>query len=213
MPSRETTMRPALRPAAITLTAALAAFALPAHAVNGYSFLDAASSLLDYRVASASPRMACRALKAQGRGPLTILSAEEVPASADAPAFCRVHGVIAPEVQFEVALPLAWNKRLYMRGNGGFAGESLTAPIRVSQRNMALKNGFAAVQTNTGHDADGEPLGSFAHNNLQKTMDYGFRAVHESAQAAKRLARASPTTTGPQPMRTGTAAPPEGARR
>lgn len=183
-------MTPALTPAALSLAAALVALAFPAHGVNGYSFLDAASSPLDYRVANASPRMACRALKAQGRGALTILSAEEVPASADAPAFCRVHGVIAAEVQFEVALPLAWNKRLYMRGNGGFAGESLTAPIRVTQRNMALKNGFVAVQTNTGHDANGEPLGSFAHNNLQKTVDYGFRAVHESARAAKRLTRA-----------------------
>src|SRR5207247_8474491 len=113
-----------------------------------------------------------------------------VPASESGPAFCRILGVIQPEVQFEVALPVAWNRRLYMRGNGGFAGESLEAPARVAQRNAALRHGFVAVQTNTGHDAQAEPLASFAAHSLQKRIDYAFRAVHVTVQAAKRLAQA-----------------------
>src|SRR5439155_4809341 len=104
--------------------------------------------------------------------------------------FCRVTGVIAPEIQFEVALPSTWNRRLYMRGNGGFAGESLEAPPRVTQRNAALRHGFVAVQTNTGHDAEVEPLATFASASLQKRIDYAFRAVHVTVEAAKRLTQA-----------------------
>jgi hypothetical protein len=164
--------------------------ALPALAQNGYSFLDAAKSPLDYRVAPVAAQMACHELRKLSGGQITIIKAEAVAAAAPVPAFCRVTGVIAPEIQFEVALPLAWNRRIYMRGNGGFAGESLEAPPRVAQRNAALAHGFVAVQTNTGHDAVSEPLGTFAANNLQKTIDYSFRAVHATIETAKRLVRA-----------------------
>ena len=40
--------------------------------------------------------------------------------------------------------------------------------------------------TDTGHDADAEPLASFALNR-QKLLDFAFRAVHVTAQAAKRV--------------------------
>ena len=40
------------------------------------------------------------------------------------PEHCRVTGLIAPEMRFEVNLPANWNRRFYMHGNGGFAGES-----------------------------------------------------------------------------------------
>jgi feruloyl esterase len=76
-----------------------------------------------------------------------------------------------------------------MFGNGGFAGESLAAANRLARRNAALAKGFAAAQTNTGHDADREPLASFAAH-PQKLVDYAYRAVHVTALLAKRLARA-----------------------
>jgi len=40
----------------------------------------------------------------------------------------------------------------------------------------------------TGHDRIAAPLGTFAHNNLQKEIDYSFRAVHLTIQTAKQLA-------------------------
>jgi len=172
------------------LAAALALVAVPAAAQNGYSFLDAEKSAIDYRATPVTAQRACHELRQFAGGQITIIKAEAVEWTAQAPAHCRVVGVIAPEIQFEVALPNAWNRRIYMRGNGGFAGEALETPPRVAQRNAALKNGFVAVQTNTGHDAAAEPLASFAHNNLQKTIDYSFRAVHATIDAAKRLTRA-----------------------
>ncbi|WP_163484840.1 tannase/feruloyl esterase family alpha/beta hydrolase, partial [Escherichia coli] len=69
----------------------------------------------------------------------TIISSETIPANADAPEHCRVTGVIAPEIRFEVNLPAAWNRRFYMHGNGGFAGETPETGSRPRYRAMALK--------------------------------------------------------------------------
>lgn len=88
------------------------------------------------------------------------------------------------------AVPLRWNGRIYMRGNGGYAGEQIDAPNRVALRDEALKQGFVAAQTNTGHDAVAQPLGTFARNNMAKLVDYSFRAIHLTTQAAKDLALA-----------------------
>ena len=39
-----------------------------------------------------------------------------------------------PEINIEVNLPTAWNGRLYMFGNGGWAGESFAAAAGVWAR-------------------------------------------------------------------------------
>ena len=136
-----------------------------------------------------APRASCAGLRGLTGYEFSIDAGVVVPADAGVPEFCRVVGQVAPEVRFEVSLPAAWNGRLYMFGNGGYAGESLTAPNRVARRNAALAKGFAVTQTNTGHDADREPLASFA-GNPQKLADYAYRAVHVTAITAKRVARA-----------------------
>jgi feruloyl esterase len=98
-----------------------------------------------------------------------------------------VLGVIAPEVAFEVNLPDRWNRRFYMAGNGGLAGDALDGPS--ADRATALSNGFVMARTNTGHDARKEPSGSFILSNPQKAIDYAYRAVHVTADMAKRIAR------------------------
>lgn len=168
--------------------------ASPALAQSAGSFRNAGQAATGYARATAAPQADCEALKTRIRAvegtPLTIVSAEMVGAGAGAPRFCRVFGLIAPEIQFEVALPTAWNRRLYMRGNGGYAGERLDAPDRIELRDRAVRQGFVAVQTNTGHDAAAQPLATFAKDDLAKLTDYGFRAVHLTAQAAKAVAAA-----------------------
>ena len=76
-----------------------------------------------------------------------------------------------------------------MFGNGGFAGEALDGPPRQNTARRAVARGFVAVQTNTGHDAATEPLGTFAAS-PQKVVDYAFRAVHVTVMTAKALAAA-----------------------
>ena len=134
------------------------------------------------------PAVSCRDLRSLTSYDFSIDSATLVPAQGDTPEFCLVQGLIQPEIRFEIGLPSDWNGRLYMFGNGGFAGESLAAPGRVNTRNAAIRRGFATAQTNTGHDASREPLATFAAS-PQKVVDYAYRAVHVTAVTAKTVAR------------------------
>lgn len=161
---------------------------LPAWA-QAQAFADAKKGLVNYTKADHVPRVSCDALTAMKLPDLVDLRARAVPADAAAPAHCRVNGVIAPEVAFEVNLPARWNGRFYMIGNGGHAGDSPDNPGRAAQRAEALQLGFAMASTNTGHDASKEPQATFALGSPQKAIDYAYRAVHVSAVAAKDLAK------------------------
>lgn len=134
------------------------------------------------------PRQACADLWALTGHDITVVSATTVGATADTPEHCRLVGLMQPEVRFEVLLPARWNGRLYMFGNGGYAGEALDNPGRVATGRRAVARGFAVAQTNTGHDAALEPLGTFAVN-PQKFLDYAYRAVHLTATTARAIAR------------------------
>jgi hypothetical protein len=136
-----------------------------------------------------APARSCVGLRALTGYEFSIDTAVTVPAKGDTAAYCRVTGLVQPEIRLEVSLPAAWNGRLYMFGNGGFAGETLTAGGRASRRNTAVTKGFAVAQTNTGHDGVREPLASFA-SQPQKLIDYAYRAVHVTALTAKTIARA-----------------------
>jgi len=102
------------------------------------------------------------------------------------PAFCRVQGVIKPtedsQIGFEVWLPAAgWNNRYEGIGNGGFAGS-----IDYGALADAVGNGYAASSTDTGHKAvviDAR----WALNHPEKINDFGYRAIHATAENAKAI--------------------------
>ena len=163
------------------------AFCVTAGPALAQPFANAKTSLAGYTVTDTIPQKACDSLSAfKGDGILTI-QARVVAATADTPPHCRVTGVITPEVAFEVNLPDSWNRRFYMTGNGGLAGDALDGPTN-ADRTAALTNGFVHARTNTGHDARKEPSGSFVLSNPQKAIDYAYRAVHVTAEAAKKIA-------------------------
>ena len=150
-------------------------------------FANAKSSITQYTVAATTPSKNCESLSSfQGEGILSIQS-RGVAATADTPQHCRVTGVITPEVAFEVNLPDRWNRRFYMTGNGGLAGDPVDTPTN-ADRTAGLSNGFVHARTNTGHDARKEPSGSFILSNPQKAIDYAYRAVHVTAETAKKIA-------------------------
>ena len=126
-------------------------------------------------------------------GPFAVPADLGVPAQSIArPAFCRVQGVIAPtkdsHIEFEVWLPAAgWNGKYQGVGNGGFAGA-----IQYGARGglaSALRAGYAASSTDTGHQANGIDA-RWALGHPEKIIDYGYRAVHETAEKAKIIIRA-----------------------
>src|SRR5437870_4947449 len=78
---------------------------------------------------AAAPKVACASLHSLTGYDLSVMTVDSM---AD---FCRVLIQVQPEIRIEVSLPAKWNRRLYMFGNGGYAGESLEAAGRVAQRN------------------------------------------------------------------------------
>jgi Tannase and feruloyl esterase len=173
--------------AGASIAVATLALAASAQAQNGYSFIEVAKSPINYSIANTRPQMKCAGLRSLSDAETTIIDARIVPAADGVPEHCRITGNILPEVAFEVDLPSSWNRRFYMSGNGGYAGERLDEPRRGVLRDNALRNGFVSATTNTGHDAVREPLGSFAVDRA-KLIDYAFRAVHLTATTAKRVA-------------------------
>ena len=150
-------------------------------------FANAKTSLAGYTATDTAPQKTCDSVATfKGEGIVTI-QARVVPATADTPQHCRVTGVITPEVAFEINLPDRWNRRFYMAGNGGLAGDALDGPTN-PDRTAALTSGFVMARTNTGHDARKEPSGSFVLSNPQKAIDYAYRAVHVTAETAKAIA-------------------------
>lgn len=105
------------------------------------------------------------------------------------PAFCRVAGVLKPSgdsyIRFEVWLPASgWNEKFLGVGNGGFAGQ-----IDYEGMAGALKRGYATAATDTGHEAEGEDA-TWAYKHPEKVIDFGYRALHETTQTAKKLVEA-----------------------
>jgi hypothetical protein len=102
------------------------------------------------------------------------------------PAFCRVQGVIAPSsdshIEFEVWLPSSgWNGRYHGEGNGGFAGS-----INYSALAESVLNGYASSSTDTGHQA-GATDARWALGHTEKIVDFGYRAIHETAEKSKTI--------------------------
>ncbi len=152
-------------------------------------FSNHASGAIAYAKPGIEAVKRCKDLTGIGGFDFTVVAATAVPASATAPAHCRLSALAPTEIRFEVNLPRGWNGRLYMFGNGGLAGTPAIDPLRQAMRDRALSHHFATVYTDTGHDRRVQPGGTFAHDNFHKLVDYGFRAVHLSVLAAKRLAR------------------------
>jgi Tannase and feruloyl esterase len=159
-----------------------------ASAGHAQPFANARSSQARYLGGELRPAAQCVGASFGGLTDVVEIAAQTVPADGSMPEHCRVTGVLAPEVAFEVNLPTPWNGRLYMIGNGGHAGEPLDDPGRAAQRRQALEHGFAMAQTNTGHDGRREPSATFVLSNPQKALDYAYRAVHLTAATAKEVA-------------------------
>jgi feruloyl esterase len=103
------------------------------------------------------------------------------------PAFCRVGGTIAPvansEIRFEVWLPTGWNGKFAAVGNGGAAG-FIFYPFMAE----ALRGGYAVGATDTGH-AGGMADWRFT-SDREKSVDFGYRAVHEMTVTSKAVVEA-----------------------
>ena len=103
------------------------------------------------------------------------------------PAFCRVEATARPtsdsEIKVEVWIPPveAWNGKFQGVGNGGYQGS-----ISYTALATALRRGYAAASTDTGHTGDDM---KFGQGHPEKVIDYGWRAVHLMTDTAKLIVR------------------------
>jgi feruloyl esterase len=149
----------------------------------------------------ASAQRACESLPDLTLTGASITSAAIVPAGTftpppsplgatpmELPAYCRVQGVARPsgdsEIKFEVWLPVAdrWNGKFQQMGNGGYAGTIILATIAAG-----VARGYATAATDDGHVG---PSPSFAIGHPEKVVDFGHRAVHQTAVQAKAIVQA-----------------------
>ena len=109
------------------------------------------------------------------------------------PAFCRVAGSVKPtadsDIRFEVWAPSAgWNGKILMIGNGGLAGSIVYGNARIQGGGLAaaLRSGYAAVSTDTGHVSDMTD-DVWAPGHPEKVIDFGYRGIHEVAVKTKAI--------------------------
>lgn len=140
---------------------------------------------------------ACANLAALTIPAVTIRSATAVAAGAftppsatnavTLPAFCRVEGTARPtndsDIRFEVWIPPAeaWNGKFEGVGNGGYSGA-----IGYTAMATALRHGYAAASTDTGHTGDDM---KFGQGHPEKIIDWAYRSIHVMTEAAKLIVR------------------------
>jgi feruloyl esterase len=100
------------------------------------------------------------------------------------PAFCRVAATLTPtpdsDIKIEVWMPASgWNGKFQAVGNGAFNG-AIAYPAMMT----ALARGYATSSTDTGHVGGSA---SFALGHPEKTIDFGWRAVHEMTATSKKI--------------------------
>jgi feruloyl esterase len=107
--------------------------------------------------------------------------------------YCGVLATIDPAIQVEVRLPLAnWTQRFLQTGCGGLCG-TLNINVGRTEGCAPATNGeIALASTDMGHSngpgrGGGDP--TWAAENPQTKIDFGYRAEHLTAIAAKALIR------------------------
>ena len=140
----------------------------------------------------------CAALRALDLPHVAITGARVVPAdeylTAEVPAhppYCRVEGVARPTrdsaIRFEVDIPAgdAWNGRYRQIGNGGFAGM-----IPEDDLVAGVARGDAVAGTDDGHASVRAIDASWALGHPERVIDFGYRAVKQTHDAALAILRA-----------------------
>jgi len=90
-------------------------------AQNGCQFKDWNHASDEVRF---KPKIACSDLRSLTGYEFSVITTNLTMATDGAPEHCHVSGRILPEIRLDVGLPTFWNRRFYMFGNGGFAGQS-----------------------------------------------------------------------------------------
>jgi Tannase and feruloyl esterase len=116
--------------------------------------------------------------------PTQILETSHVAPINGVPGYCRVSGYVAPSVGFLMRLPDSnWNGKLIELGCGGYCGS--TDDVECDD---PLRRGYACIVSDAGHKSTYVDM-LWAYHNLQAEIDFGYRAPHVTALAAKAIVK------------------------
>jgi len=138
----------------------------------------------------------------------TVASATLVAASSTSGEYCQVNGTIAPvdttapNINFEVNLPTAWNKKALQYGGGGFDGTLITGLAALDMApagsSTPLARGYVTFGDDSGHQSKSITDGSFAAND-EALANYGGLTLKKTHDVAMLLLKArygaAPTKT------------------
>jgi feruloyl esterase len=107
--------------------------------------------------------------------------------------FCKVTGIVkphnpsSPTMEFEVNLPLRWNRRALQMGGGGYNGTLVTGlagfTLQPATVENPLKQGFVTLGTDGGHKATAGFDGRFALDD-EALRNFGKESVKKGHDAA-----------------------------
>ncbi len=101
------------------------------------------------------------------------------------PEVCRADGYVAPNTGFTLVLPLQdWNGKYLQGGCGGACGSA--APWWC---NDAVQRGYACLGQDMGHRSTTADW-LWAHDDLARRAEFGYRSTHATAVAGKAIAAA-----------------------
>ncbi len=112
--------------------------------------------------------------------------------------FCKVTGIVRPQnpaspnLEFEVNLPAAWNRRVLQMGGGGYNGTLVTGltafTLQPATVDNPLKQGFVTLGTDGGHKSTAGFDGSFAMDD-EALRNFGRESVKKGHDAAMEVIR------------------------
>jgi feruloyl esterase len=114
--------------------------------------------------------------------------------------FCKVIGVVkprnpsSPNLEFEVNLPLSWNRRALQMGGGGYNGTLVTGlgpfTLQPATVDNAVKQGFVTLGSDGGHKStqgfdgtfalDDEALRNFGKESIKKAHDAAMAIIQKA---------------------------------
>jgi len=178
------------RPARILMTAVLASLAVPGLTQDAFTPLPptACASLRGLSIPALAIRLNTGGALVQTAVPVSASATDN--ANGD---YCRVTGIVrprnpgSPSMEFEVNLPLAWNRRVLQMGGGGYNGTLVTGltgfTLQPATVDNPLKQGFVTLGTDGGHKSAAGFDGSFAMDD-EALRNFGKESVKKGHDVA-----------------------------
>ena len=181
------------RTARLLATFALVTLAVPGLAQQERTALPAAacSSLLNLSIPASAIGLPTGGAVVQTA--VAVAASEQGNVNGD---FCKVVGIVkphnpsSPNLEFEVNLPMSWNRRVLQMGGGGYNGTLVTGlgPFTLQPSNVdnALKQGFVTLGTDGGHKSTQGFDGSFALDD-EALRNFGKESVKKGHDVASEI--------------------------